>query len=317
MTLQCYISLGMELVKIHRVLTFRQKNFLEPYINFCTKKRASATSDFKKKLWKLCVNSCFGKFIESVRKYKRCAIATSESEMMVHQSDPLTSSSLILNENCVIFMKQMVCVSMNKPIAVGFTILDRSKDFMYNSYYNTIKPQFDQCNVIFSDTDSLCLEIKSKVPITPLSKIVEIMDFSNYPSTNKLYNSNRKNQLFFFKDEVCGDPISKYVGLRAKCYTFVTRAGVAEQKLKGVTKAYRTMFKYEKYLDCLKTISQQSVTQYHIRSSNHSVSLIRATRIALNSYDCNRFLLDCGIHTLAHGCIGSENIKHECNVKLT
>ena len=316
MTLQCYIRLGLKLVRIHRVLTFVQRDFLKPYIDFCTKKRAASESDFKKKLWKLCVNSCFGKFIESVRKYKKCHIATDESTIMQHLSDPQTESSMILNPNCVLIMKKLASIRMNKPIAIGFTILERSKDFMYNSYYNNIKPKFRECNVIFSDTDSLCLEIKSNTPILPLSQLKEIMDFSNYDKSHPLHDNGRKNQLFYFKDEVAGDPIAKFVGLRAKCYSFVTRKGIEQQKLKGVTKAYRPAFQFSHYLECLKRVNQQSVTQYHIRSKNHQVSLIKATRVAISSYDCNRYMLDCGIHTLAHSSHAIKTINHKCAINM-
>ena len=308
--------LGLELTKIHRVLSFRQTRFLKPYIDFCTAKRAGSTSDFKKKLWKLCVNSCFGKFIESVRKYQRCSIVTDANELGRLVASPFASSTMIVNEECVIVMKKMSVVKMNKPIAVGFTILDRSKDFMYETFYKQIKPRFERCIVIFSDTDSLCLEIHSPTPICPLSKLTDIMDFSNYPAKHPMYNATRKNQLFFFKDEVCGDSISKYVGLRAKCYSFTTRSGKEERKLKGVTKAYRSQFSLSHYMQCLTSVKHQSVSQYHIRSRNHKIALIQATRVALSSYDCNRYMLKCGIHTLAYGFNNCLYTKHDyCNLE--
>ena len=38
--LQYYLSLGMKLVKIHRILSFKQTNFLKKYADFNTKKKA-------------------------------------------------------------------------------------------------------------------------------------------------------------------------------------------------------------------------------------------------------------------------------------
>ena len=37
--LQYYLSLGMKLVKIHRILSFRQSNWLRKYVDFNTEKR--------------------------------------------------------------------------------------------------------------------------------------------------------------------------------------------------------------------------------------------------------------------------------------
>ena len=63
-----YLSLRMKLVKIHRVLSSKQSNWLSSYINFNTKNRQESHDEFNKNLYKLMVNCIYGKSIENIRK---------------------------------------------------------------------------------------------------------------------------------------------------------------------------------------------------------------------------------------------------------
>ena len=53
-------------------------------------------------------------------------------------------------------------LKLNKPIYVGYTVLELSKWLMYDFRYNFIKKHFD-VELLFTDTDSLSYEVKSKM----------------------------------------------------------------------------------------------------------------------------------------------------------
>ena len=66
--LEYYLSLGMKLVKIHRILSFKQSNWLKKYVDVNTEKRKQSTDEFNKNLYKLLSNCIYGKSVENQRK---------------------------------------------------------------------------------------------------------------------------------------------------------------------------------------------------------------------------------------------------------
>ena len=66
--LQLYLSFGIKLNKIHRVLKFRQSDWMEKYIDFNTEKRMKAANDFKKYFLKLMINSVYRKRMKNLRR---------------------------------------------------------------------------------------------------------------------------------------------------------------------------------------------------------------------------------------------------------
>ena len=58
----------MKLKKLHRVLKFKQSEWIKKYIDFNTEKIIGATNDFEKDFFQLMINSVYGKTMKNLRK---------------------------------------------------------------------------------------------------------------------------------------------------------------------------------------------------------------------------------------------------------
>ena len=159
--LQLYLSLGIKLTKIHRVLQFKQSDWLKKYIDFNAKKRMSATNDFKNNFFKLMINSVYGKTMENLRKRINARFVNNKKDFLKYTSKPTYVTHKLFNGNFAAIHEIKPVLILNKPIYVGFTVLDFTNWLMYDSHYNFVKKSFS-AELLFTDTDSLTYEIKSE-----------------------------------------------------------------------------------------------------------------------------------------------------------
>ena len=75
---------------------------------------------------------------------------------------------------------------LNKPIYVRFIVLELSKWMIYDFHHNFIKKNFN-AELLFTDTDSLTDEIKSKNVYEDFFKYKDLLDFSNYSKDSKFF----------------------------------------------------------------------------------------------------------------------------------
>ena len=97
--LQLYLSLGMKLTKIHRVLKFKQSDWMKKYIDFNTEKRTNAANSFEKDFFKLMINSVYGKTMENLQKRINVRLVNNEKDFLKYTSRPTHITHKIFDKN--------------------------------------------------------------------------------------------------------------------------------------------------------------------------------------------------------------------------
>ena len=155
---------------------------MKSYIDLNTSLRAKATNAFEKDVFKLMVNGVFGKTMENIENRVDVRLVTNEKEAIKLAAKPNYDSRKIFDENLIAIHMKRTKLLYNKPIHLGMCILEISKTLMYDFHYDYNK-YGDKGKLLFTDTDSLCCEIKTEDFYADISSDIYVKNRSVYRNT--------------------------------------------------------------------------------------------------------------------------------------
>ena len=288
--LQLYISLGMKMTKFHRILKFKQSDWMKKYIDFNTEKRKNANNNYEKNFFKLMINSVYGKTMENLRKGVNVKLINNAKDYVNSVSRPTFVSQKIFSKNLVAIHKIKPILLLNEPIYVGFSVLELSKLLMYDFPYNYFKGKYD-ARLLFTDTDSLVYEIIGVDDIYEKIHLDKhLFDFSNYPKDLKFHDATNVQVIGKMKDEMCGKIVSEFAGLKSKMHSLITVDDVAKIRAKGIN----TKLKHGEFIDVLDNKKILRHNMKRIQSKRHRLGTYIVSKVSLSCFDDKRYILDDG-----------------------
>ncbi|CAK1578622.1 unnamed protein product [Parnassius mnemosyne] len=272
---------------------------------FAAEKFASPGSKHKKDFFKKQNNSIFGKIIENKRKqvdvklvnvWKDTSNKTNKlcgAEKYV--SAPNFKNLIIISDSLVAIQLELTKVILDRPIYIAFSILDLAKSHLYHFHYSIMKRMYkNSLQLCYTDTDSLLYLINTNDFYEDIKKYFDTSNFKNNQYDMPKVNCKIPR---FFKDEMDGDIITKFVGLRAKLYCIDSKT-TSIRKAKGIKKSVTKNLNIEKYKRALWSNENFRKSICIIRSKNHQIFTQKVDKLLLNRDDDKRQIMADGYNTL-------------------
>ena len=156
---------------------------MEPYIRMNTEFRKQASSVFEKDLYKLMNNSVFGKKMENLRKRVDVNLVRKNEEDKLRRliASPSFARANIFDDDLAGIQMHKSHLLLKRPVYTGLCDFDLSKHLMYDFYDNQMKTQYgERSQLLYTDTDSLLLEIQTDDVYQDMDKHADLNDTSNY-----------------------------------------------------------------------------------------------------------------------------------------
>ena len=133
--------------------------------------------------------------------------------------------------------------------------------------------------LLFTDTDSLTYELKSKYVYEEFFKWKDLFDFRNYSKDSKFFNETNKKVIGKMKDEFGGVIITEYVGLKSKMCSIKKIDGKKHNTVKGVNIATE----FDNFKDVL----------FNKKIISHKMKRIQSKKHKLGTYEIDKISLSC------------------------
>ena len=227
--------------------------------------------------------------MENLRKRVDVRLVRSHEEDKLRRliASPAFARANIFDDDLAAIQVHKCKLVLNRPMYVGMSILDLSKHLMYDFYYNQFKTQYgESCLLLYTDTDSLLLEIETEDVYKDMAQNQTLYDTSDYPQDHPLYSSANKKVLGKLKDECAERAIAEYVGLRPKMYSILEAGEKNTKKANGVKKnVVKKLIRHEQYKEALF----EKQTFHHgmdvLRSERHRIYGQHLNKVSLSPFD--------------------------------
>jgi hypothetical protein len=288
------VSQGLRVTNLSRVLRFKQSPWMSGYIDINTQLRKTATTECQKDLGKLFNNSVYGKSMEDLLNRLSVKLITNDEECMAFTGKPNFKKFTLIQDDLIAITLGKTKFTWNKPTYIGAAVLELSKLVMFKFFYEVMRPRYGlNVKLLYSDTDSMLVAVETDNIYDDLFSMKEHFDFHKYPTDHPLFDINNKLEVLKMKDELDGNVMVEFVGLKPKMYSmqYLKKDKYdVKQSCKGVTYSVKKGLHHETYKHVLESGKSIRKEMHVMRSGLMTVHTQAINKTALSCFDDKRYI---------------------------
>ena len=97
-----------------------------------------------------------------MRKRMKIRIVTNKKDCNKYSSRATFKNFIIFGKNLAAIHEKPQEIKLNKPISVGFAVLEKSKLEMYKFWYDFFKKECSEVKLVYMDTNSFIFEVTNQ-----------------------------------------------------------------------------------------------------------------------------------------------------------
>lgn len=287
-----YIEQGLVVTRWHSVQRWSNRPIFKQFVEDNISARNASDDNTIKNVRKITNNSLYGKTCENVFRYKQFVVDNFETSPAADGRTNVRARNwlnfTLIDGNFVVAEIARKDVILNKPIQLGFAILELAKLRIYEFWLRLCRIFNTDVELLYTDTDSLLLSFNHPDPFSVLRTHPQSASFVDLPVAEDGSELPAAKTAGLFSDELRNKTVAAYVGLRAKSYIIKFADNTEKRRTKGVRHSAlhnNSPLDFDLFRESLFDDRVVSVQEFSIRKKNYHVRVEGGPRKALSNHD--------------------------------
>nr|QTE04124.1 MAG: DNA polymerase B [Ficedula parva densovirus] len=241
--LQFLLEQGLKIKAFHHLFKWTAEMYFKDFVETNVRLRNESNDPNIKDTCKLKSNSLYGKTCENVYKYGDYRVykqTANDDEHVMQNAFLANAEQFTIIDNETVFAKlHKHEILLNKPIQIGFTILEYAKLAIYKAWYAIANLFQDDVVLCYTDTDSLMLAFvrQERDPYLTMLEDQTCAALLDIPLLSDGSFGPPKKTLGLLSDDCGYKKIVKFIGLKSKMYSVMFEDESTKVRFKGIPKS--------------------------------------------------------------------------------